>query len=292
MTSIQFFMRWDHLTWPSDLTLRDLSLKFSHVRKRCMIRCARNHTRQEAHKHLAPVAPRTPGPGPFITGTCAVWVQRSTDWATGPAKGSTDEKFKWRHAFSLSLTVAENFGTWPDLDLYLHKLALKRFVITFWTILTDFMRLAIQHKVSELFISQTLILILWPDPDLAHDIKIQIESDHWKRLITSFCLPPRPCRCGYWFSSYWLEAFKPPPPASGGWRITPSTAGLRKSWHQSLSWICYANVLITSPQYSPSWSLQCSQHKPDTITCNHITKLKSLDLATKYEHVTEHCELW
>ena len=34
-------MRWGHLTWPGDLTLRDLGLKFSqHVRKRCMIRCA------------------------------------------------------------------------------------------------------------------------------------------------------------------------------------------------------------------------------------------------------------
>ena len=36
-------MRWGHLTWPGDLTLRDLSLKFSqHVRKRCMIRCVKN----------------------------------------------------------------------------------------------------------------------------------------------------------------------------------------------------------------------------------------------------------
>ena len=34
-------MRSGHLTWPGDLTLRDLGLKFSrHVRKRCMIRCA------------------------------------------------------------------------------------------------------------------------------------------------------------------------------------------------------------------------------------------------------------
>ena len=39
LTSIQtFFMRWDHLTWPGDLTLRDLSLKFAqHMRKRCTI---------------------------------------------------------------------------------------------------------------------------------------------------------------------------------------------------------------------------------------------------------------
>ena len=36
-------MRWGHLTWPGDLTLRDLGLKFlQHVRKRCMIRCAKN----------------------------------------------------------------------------------------------------------------------------------------------------------------------------------------------------------------------------------------------------------
>ena len=43
LTNIQtFFMRWGHLTWPGDLTLRDLCLKFSHVRKIYMIRCAKN----------------------------------------------------------------------------------------------------------------------------------------------------------------------------------------------------------------------------------------------------------
>ena len=36
-------MGWGHLTWPGDLNLRDMGLNFSqHVRKRCMIRCARN----------------------------------------------------------------------------------------------------------------------------------------------------------------------------------------------------------------------------------------------------------
>ena len=36
-------MRWCHLTWPVDLTLRDLGLKFSQpMRKKCMIRCAKN----------------------------------------------------------------------------------------------------------------------------------------------------------------------------------------------------------------------------------------------------------
>ena len=41
-------------------------------------------------------------------------------------------------------------------------------------------------------------------------------------------MPPRPSRCGYWFSSYRLGAFNaPPPPASGGWRNTPAATGLR-----------------------------------------------------------------
>ena len=43
LTIIQTFMRWGHLTWPGDLTLRNLGLKFSkHMRKRCMITCAKN----------------------------------------------------------------------------------------------------------------------------------------------------------------------------------------------------------------------------------------------------------
>ena len=34
---------WDHLTWPGDLTLRDLGMKFSqHMRKRCIIRYVKN----------------------------------------------------------------------------------------------------------------------------------------------------------------------------------------------------------------------------------------------------------
>ena len=43
MTSIQTFLRWGHLTWPGDLTLRDMGLKFSQlVRKRCLNRHAKN----------------------------------------------------------------------------------------------------------------------------------------------------------------------------------------------------------------------------------------------------------
>ena len=67
------------------------------------------------------------------------------------------------HSHCRSVTL----GTWPDLDLdpYLHKPALMRLLyITFWTILTDFMRWATQHKVSGLYISQALSLNLWPDP--------------------------------------------------------------------------------------------------------------------------------
>ena len=43
MTNIQSFLRWGHLTWPGDLTLSDLGLKFSQsVRKRCMNSYAKN----------------------------------------------------------------------------------------------------------------------------------------------------------------------------------------------------------------------------------------------------------
>ena len=74
------------------------------------------------------------------------------------------------------------------------------------------MRWATQYKVSGLYISQTLILNLWPDPDLARDLKIQIETDHRKRLVTNFRLPPRPCRCDCWFSSYRLGVLNAPNP--------------------------------------------------------------------------------
>ena len=107
------------------------------------------------------------------------------------------------HSHCHSVTL----GTWSDLDLepYLHKLTLIWLLyITFLTILTVFMRWATQHKVSGLYISQTLILNFWPDLDLARDLKIQIETYYHKCLITSFRLPPRPRRCGYWFSSYQL----------------------------------------------------------------------------------------
>ena len=89
--------------------------------------------------------------------------------------------------------------------------------VNFWTILTDFMRWATQHKISGLDISQTLILNPWPDPDLARDLKIQIETDHWKHLIMSFRLPPSPCYRGYWFSSYRLGAFNTSSPNK--WRV-------------------------------------------------------------------------
>ena len=80
------------------------------------------------------------------------------------------------------------------------------------------MRWATQHNVSGLYISQILILNLWPDPDLARDLKIQIETDHRKRLVTSFRLPPRPCRCGYWFSRVidWGRLRPPPRQVAGG----------------------------------------------------------------------------
>ena len=43
MTSIQTFSEVGHLTWPGDLTLIDLGLKFSeHVQKICTNRCAKN----------------------------------------------------------------------------------------------------------------------------------------------------------------------------------------------------------------------------------------------------------
>ena len=75
------------------------------------------------------------------------------------------------------------------------------------------MRWATQDKVSGLkYISQTLILSLSPDPDMVRDLKIQMETYHRKRLVTSFRLTPRPCRCGYWFSSYRLGAHNAPPP--------------------------------------------------------------------------------
>ena len=39
----QTLYRWGHLTWPGDLTLRDLDLKFSqHMQKRCMNRYTKN----------------------------------------------------------------------------------------------------------------------------------------------------------------------------------------------------------------------------------------------------------
>ena len=39
----KIFMWWGHLTWPGDLILRDLGLKFSqHMRKRCMIKFPKN----------------------------------------------------------------------------------------------------------------------------------------------------------------------------------------------------------------------------------------------------------
>ena len=40
--ALKRILRWGHLTWPGDMTLSDLDLKFSqHVRKRCMNRCAK-----------------------------------------------------------------------------------------------------------------------------------------------------------------------------------------------------------------------------------------------------------
>ena len=42
ITSIHFFLRWGHLTWSGNLPLSDLGLNFSHVRKRCISRCAKN----------------------------------------------------------------------------------------------------------------------------------------------------------------------------------------------------------------------------------------------------------
>ena len=61
MTSIQtFFLRWGPLTWPGNLTLCDLGLKFSHVRKRCMDRC------DKKPPHSAP--------------TCLRYLQKSQEW--------------------------------------------------------------------------------------------------------------------------------------------------------------------------------------------------------------------
>ena len=66
---------------------------------------------------------------------------------------------------------------------------------------------ATQYKVSGLYISQTLILNLWPDHNLVRDLNIQIETYHRKRLVTSLRLTPSPCRCAYWFSNYRLGVF-------------------------------------------------------------------------------------
>ena len=89
----------------------------------------------------------------------------------------------------------------------------------------DFMRWATQHKVSGLYISDTLVLNLRPDPDLVSDFKIQIETYHRKRVVTSFYLPHRPCRCGYWFSSYRLGAFIAPPQKVAGGEIPQQLQG-------------------------------------------------------------------
>ena len=45
---------------------------------------------------------------------------------------------------------------------------------------------ATHHKVSGLYISQTLILNLWRDPDLARNLKIQIERDLGSVLSRAF----------------------------------------------------------------------------------------------------------
>ena len=87
----------------------------------------------------------------------------------------------------------------------------------------------------------TWILGLWPDLDLTGDLKIQISSAQLKRLVTSFRLPPRPSRCGYWFSSYQLGAFNALPQARGVWRNIPATSGL-KSWSKNIN--CGVRILI------------------------------------------------
>ena len=84
---------------------------------------------------------------------------------------------------------------------------------------------ATQHKVSRPYISQTLILNLCPDPDLTRDLKVQIETHHRKPFVTSFRLPPRPCRCGYWLSSYRLGTFNASPPDVAGGEIPQQLQG-------------------------------------------------------------------
>ena len=79
----------------------------------------------------------------------------------------------------------------------------------------------------EIHSAECPILGLWCDHDLTRDLKSKILSTHLKRLVAGFRLPHRPSRCGHWFSSYQQAAFNtPPPPASGGWRNMPATAGL------------------------------------------------------------------
>ena len=58
------------------------------------------------------------------------------------------------------------------------------------------------------------ILSILSDLDLTRDPKIEIFRAHQKCLVASFRLPPRPSRCGHWFSSYRLGAFNAPPPPS------------------------------------------------------------------------------
>ena len=59
MTCIQTFLMWDHLTWPGDLTLSDLGLKFSRcVRKRCLNRLFLRFLRQSWGCPITPPARR------------------------------------------------------------------------------------------------------------------------------------------------------------------------------------------------------------------------------------------
>ena len=119
------------------------------------------------------------------------------------------------------------FATWPDLGLYpyLHKPALIRLsYITFITILTDFMRCATQHKVSGIYISQTLILNLWSDRDLARDFKNQL-----KHIIGSVLSRAFVCRLARVAATIGFQVInwgRSTPLASSGCRNTPAAAGL------------------------------------------------------------------
>ena len=129
------------------------------------------------------------------------------------------------------------------------------------------------------------------DLDQTRDWKIKILSTLLKPVVRSFRLPPRPFRCGHWFSSYRLETFTLPQPAIRRWRNTPATAGL-SYWKMTLTNVDVIEIGILVVNYSaatlacplPGWS--CNEGK--TQRSSNIRIFSSRDRQTSLVRAVKH----